>query len=595
MYNLFLVKQISNYLFFNCFYNIYNYIHPTIIFVLKSILKFLVLVFFFLNSITNIYAQKFELSIYAKKTKHIADIESIPYNKYHNTKNDIFIEVDTFSKKLLKLGYINNVYKLIEKDSLISCEFTLHEKIELVRVFYQKNLITKNYLSQLALNVTDNYFDIPFNDIETTLNLIVEHFENLGNSFTTVHLNNISNQNELLTAQLHINISKKRTINNIVIKGYLEFPKKYLKHHLKINKNTTFNLNYLNKLNKDINTIPFINQINKPQVLFTKDSTTLYLYFKKKSNSSFDGIIGFSNEESSGKLKFNGQLELNLNNILNKGESFFVKWENNQQETSSLALNFKSPYIFNSPINFSGGFSIFKQDTSYVNTKGSFTLGYSLKNRNIITLIGITEKSNLPSTINNNPSIRNFSKNLVGISYSFNILETSKYINTYKFNFNTNILIGNRTSNNTITTQNSFEFTINYTLHFNLRNALFLKTAAQILNTKNPFENELYRIGGINSIRGFNQQSILTPKYNVTNLEYHYTLNNDSYLYSITDFAILNDINTKNTTQLYGLGLGYYLNTKNTILDFSYAVGSNYNTLFNINNSKIHIKMVYPF
>jgi len=116
-----------------------------------------------------------------------------------------------------------------------------------------------------------------------------------------------------------------------------------------------------------------------------------------------------------------------------------------------------------------------------------------------------------------------------------------------------------------------------------------------ILNTKNPLENELFRIGGINSIRGFSEQSIITQKYNVSNLECHYTLNNKSYIYSITDFAILNNTNTKNTSQLYGLGLGYYLNTKNTIIDYSYAVGSNYNTPFNINNSKIHIKVMYPF
>ena len=543
----------------------------------------------------NIYAQKLELNIYAKEASNVAIIESIHYSKRHPTKKEALIEIDSTSNKLSKLGYINNQFKLIEKDSLINCEFTLHEKIELIRIFYPKNAIDKIYLSQLALNVTDSYFEITFNTIEKTLNLIVEHFENSGNSFTTAHLSNISEQNQLLTAQLNLNISKKRTINNIVIKGYPEFPKKYLKHYLGIRTNTTFNLNSLNELNERINTISFISQIKKPEVLFTKDSTTLYLYLKKKSNSNFDGLIGFSNEESSGNIKFNGQLELNLNNILNKGESFHINWQNSQKEVSSLELNFSTPYIFNSKINFNGSFSIFKQDTSYVNTKGFIALGYSLNNNNEITLIGNTEKSNLSSTINTPSNIQNFNKNLLGISYQFNIIEKPTYINRYKFNLNASILTGNRTSENTKTQQNVLEITMDYTFHFNLRNTLFIKTATQILNTKSPFENELFRIGGINSIRGFNEQSILTQKYNVTNLEYQYTLNSDSFLYTITDFAILNNINTNTATQLYGLGLGYYLNTKNTILDFSYAVGSNYNTPFNINNSKVHIKVTYPF
>ena len=543
----------------------------------------------------NLCAQNFELNIYAKEASNVAIIKSIHYKKQHFTKKESLIQIDSVSNKLSKLGYINNQFKLIETDSLLNCEFTLHKKIELIRVFYPKKAIDKDYLSQLALNVTDKYFDIAFTNIENTLNSIISYFENSGHSFTTIYLSDISEQNQQLTAKLNLNISKKRTINNIVIKGYPEFPKKYLKHYLGIRTNTTFNLNSLNELNERINTIPFTSQIKKPEVLFTKDSTTLYLYLKKKSNSNFDGIIGFSNEEGNGNIKFNGQLELNLNNILNKGESFHINWQNSQKEVSSLELNFSTPYIFNSKINFNGSFSIFKQDTSYVNTKGFIALDYNLNTTNAASIIGNTEKSSLSSTTNTPSNIQNFNKNLLGISYLFNIIEKPIHINRYKFSLRAGMLFGNRTSENIKTQQNIIEFKINYTHHFNLRNAIFIKTTSQILNTKNPLENELFRIGGVNSIRGFNEQSIITQKYNVSNLEYHYTLNNNSYLYTITDFAILNNINTSTTTQLYGLGLGYYLSTKNTILDFSYAVGSNYNTTFNINNSKIHIKVMYPF
>jgi hemolysin activation/secretion protein len=132
-------------------------------------------------------------------------------------------------------------------------------------------------------------------------------------------------------------------------------------------------------------------------------------------------------------------------------------------------------------------------------------------------------------------------------------------------------------------------------LHFNFRNALFLKTNTKVLNTNNPYENELYRIGGINSIRGFNEKSIITQKFNITNIEYHYYVNSASYLYTISDIAIFDNINTNTTQQLYGIGLGYYLNTKHTILDISYAVGKNYDLPFDLNNSKLHIKVIYPF
>ncbi len=571
------------------------YIHTIIIYVLKSILKFLIFGFIFSTSFVNIFAQNFELTIYAKDSLNNEVLKSIPYNKLHSTKRSVLNEIDSISEHLTSKGYINNQFQLFEIDTLIKCEFELFKKIETVRISYLENSIGIDFLNQLALNATENYFDIPFNAIENTLNEIVGYFENLGHSFTTVSLSNISETENRLQAKLNLIISEKRTIDNIVIKGYPEFPKKYIKQYLDVKPNSTFNLNSLNELNELINTIPFINQVKKPEVLFTKDSTNLYLYLKKKSTSSFDGIIGFSNEENSGNITFNGYLDLNLNNILNKGESFSIHWENSQKKNSSLVLNFNSPYIFNSKINLNGNFSIFKQDTSFVSTKGILEIGYALNHNNTITFIGATEKSDLSSSTTSFNNIDNFNKKMLGITYAYAILEKPIYINRYKFYIDGGYLIGNRINDNLKMQQNIFQFLIEYNIHFNSRNAILLKTTTQYLNTTNPYENELFRIGGINSIRGFNEQSILTPKYNVTNLEYHFKVNTASYLYTITDFAILNNINTDTTTQLYGLGLGYFLNTKNTILNLSYAVGTNYKSPLNLNNSKLHIKLTYPF
>lgn len=562
---------------------------------MKSVFKIIIFSFIFSTSFVNIFAQNFELSIYAKDSLNNEVLKSIPYNKLHSTKKNVLTEIDSVSQYLTFKGYIHNKYQLFEIDTLIKCEFELFKKIEIVRIFYPENSIDIDFLNQLSLKATETYFDIPFNVIENTLNEIVGYFENLGHSFTTVSLSNISETENRLQAKLNLIISEKRTIDNIVIKGYPEFPKKYIKQYLDVKPNSTFNLSSLNELNELINTIPFINQAKKPEVLFTKDSTNLYLYLKKKSTSSFDGIIGFSNEENSGNIKFNGYLDLNLNNILNKGESFSIHWENSQKKNSSLVLNFNSPYIFNSKINLNGNFSIFKQDTSFVNTKGILEIGYALNHNNTITFMGATEKSDLSSSTNSFNNINNFNKKMLGITYTYAILEKPVYINRYKFYIDGGFLIGNRINDNLKIQQNIFQFLIEYNIHFNSRNAIFLKTTTQYLNTTNPYENELFRIGGINSIRGFNEQSILTPQYNATNLEYHFKVNIASYLYTITDFAILNNINTDTTTQLYSLGLGYYLNTKNTILNLSYAVGTNYKSPLNLNNSKLHIKLTYPF
>ncbi len=146
-------------------------------------------------------------------------------------------------------------------------------------------------------------------------------------------------------ADLIIDTSEKRSIDNIIIQGCPEFPKSFISHYLGIKQQTLFNLETTEKLSFLLSSIPFVSQIKEPAVLFTKDSTSLYLYVKKKNTSKFDGIIGFANNEDTGKLMFSGYLDLELNNLFDKGERIGLNWKNSGDENQTLDLNFYTPYI----------------------------------------------------------------------------------------------------------------------------------------------------------------------------------------------------------------------------------------------------------
>ena len=47
-----------------------------------------------------------------------------------------------------------------------------------------------------------------------------------------------------------------------------------------------------------------------------------------------------------------------------------------------------------------------------------------------------------------------------------------------------------------------------YIFNLNYKNSIYLKNSTQLLNSENYLTNELFRFGGINSIRGFNENSI---------------------------------------------------------------------------------------
>ena len=85
--------------------------------------------------------------------------------------------------------------------------------------------------------------------------------------------------------------------------------------------------------------------------------------------------------------------------------------------------------------------------------------------------------------------------------------------------------------------------------------------------------NELFRIGGANSIRGFNEQSIFTESYTFFNIEYRILTNPTSYLYTITDFGQFSSINQQKN--VLGLGIGYLFNTGNSQINLNASVGKN--------------------
>jgi len=560
---------------------------------LKSTLN-LILPVFFIVCFEGINAQHFHLNIFTKDSLNLGVLNKIPFKKQHLNRQSVTNEIKNISKLLTKTGYFNNSYNIKEKDTLINCSFTLNKRIDTIRVYYDNKLDEKILNNLTNIKITNKYFEVSTNQIETTLNSIISFFEINGFSFTSIYLDSIKEKDDLLIANLIIEPSEKRHITNVVIKGYPNFPRKFLKHFVGIKKNNLFNLKTLGLINDRLNQLSFTTQIKKPAVLFNKDSTSIFLYLKKKSNNTFDGIVGFSNQPSSNKIQLNGYLDLNLNNIFNNGESLKLNWKSFQKSSKSLNIQFKSPYIFNTAITPDFQFSIYKQDSTYLNSKTAIQLFYEINRNNSFTLIYSGEKSNLIQSLTTNNNITNFNNNFYGVSYAYFKRIASNNFIPFKFLMETQFLIGNRKILATKEQQTKLNIKGTYLINFNTKNSILFKSENALLNANNYYQNELYRIGGINTIRGFDEQSIFTSKYSITSLEYYYTINKNNALYTITDFALIKDF-TLNSQKLYSIGLGLFFKTKESTINISYVIGKNNETQFNFKNSKFHLQISYPF
>ncbi len=110
------------------------------------------------------------------------------------------------------------------------------------------------------------------------------------------------------------------------------------------------------------------------------------------------------------------------------------------------------------------------------------------------------------------------------------------------------------------------------------------------------FENDLYRLGGINSIRGFDEQSYLASSFIINTAEYRFLLNRDSHFSVFADYGLLYDERPNyQDNQLLGIGSGLELATKAGLFSMSLAVGDSDNSSFDFNKTRIHIGYVNVF
>ena len=506
-------------------------------------------------------------------------LNKISYNKKHNDSITLKNEISKIQRQIKKQGYFLSSFDSISKsNNIYTAFFSLNQKIKEAR-------LNKNSNKSKKTSKTDT-LNISINNLEKTLKEYLEKLEITGRSFSKVKLNNIIVKKNILYADLNLIESEKRTVNEIIVKGYDQFPKKYLKNYFKIEKNSVFNKSKLKQISNYSKNLDFIKESKAPEVLFTNDSTFIYLYFEKKSNSSVDAFINFTSNES-GDLQLIGNIDLKLQNALNNGETFRLFWNSIGNERQEFRISSSIPYIFNSKISPDIAFSIYRQDSSFTNTKFESNFNYNLNSKLKLGLSFNSESSeNLQE---NNSNVSSYKNIFFGLNLNYSLLNQDIFKN-YKFLLHVNPEFGNRKTDYSRSNQFKINSTISYLWEFNQRNYLYTRNQTGFLNSDDYLNNELYRIGGANSVRGFNEQSIFTKSFSYFNIEYRFLTSSKSYLYSITDFGF-----TKTTDNILGLGLGYLFVNNKSKINLNISVGKTGEESFNINNLKLGISWLNYF
>jgi hypothetical protein len=533
------------------------------------------------NIIANTYNLKNKLDIVDDNYFIIIDSINNDVNNLELTK-----KIDSIRNQ----GYFK--LEIVEKIKIDSLKYKI--KIDLNQKFENIYLLDKgsmiNFKDQKIKIINDErHYQIKINQLEGFLTKTSEDIANKGYPFNKVQLIDIKSYDQVnLYATVNIELNQKRKTDKIIVKGYENFPKTFTKHYLRYSTKDDFNFEEIKKKGEEIQKLGFVRQVKDPEVLFKKDSTITYFYLEKVKNNSFDGFIGFATNEESRKLDINGYMDIRLNNSLNYGEQININYKSTNDSDRFLKTNIIAPYIFNTPFALELNLDLTKKDSAYTKDKQSVGISYLINNKHNVSF-HISSLNSTSSLEIANELIKDYKSNFKKIKYDFKKVNFNDKLIPIKFLTRVEYSSGNRKDNSGTYNQNIYLVRAFNNFNVTEKSIIYINVESFLLNSNNYYLNEMLLFGGINSIRGFEENSIPTNKMFLINSEFRFKLNNDIYINSIIDSAYYENIIENNSINIYGVGFGLNINTNSGVFRINYANGIRKGQDIDLKLSKIHL------
>lgn len=478
-------------------------------------------------------------------------------------------------------------------------------------------------------NFQQQFLDFPA--IQQLQQRLLDKLENNGYPFANISLDSFEMKQEGISAVLKIDKGPLYKIDSIRVYGDVRISNRFLQRYLEIENGSVYQKQKLLNISPRLRMLPYVTEQQRWNMSFLGTGSILNLYLKDKKSSQVNGLLGFlPTTDANGKNKINisGDFNLNLKNGFGLGESLGLMFQQVQQKSPRLQLNYQQPFLFGSPFGVDVMFDGFKKDSAYLNINLKAGVQYSFGGNRSGKIFFQQFISNLLDIDTNAVRVNKRLPDQIDQTTSNIGLEYEWFTTDYRFNprkgidlkFTGSAGIRKIKPNNNITNlKDPLDPDYNYqslydsagmrayTFRLKLDAAKFFRTGKQttfktsvnagLIQSPNIFRNELYQIGGFRLLRGFDEESIFASAYAVATAEYRILIGLNSYIYAFTDGAwVRNNSQYANTTNtFFGTGLGLAFETKAGIFNIAFAAGKRNDLPLNLRQSKIHFGYVNVF
>ncbi|GAB5556326.1 MAG: hypothetical protein SchgKO_05390 [Schleiferiaceae bacterium] len=422
---------------------------------------------------------------------------------------------------------------------------------------------------------------------------LIAYYSQKGYPFVVISHDVTSWKKDTLTTQLNIDLGPYVTIDSIVVKGMPDARESWIEKYTEIKKGDPYNSVEISKINRRLNQLGYVQMTREPAMIFSKEKNVLFLYGKYRSSNRFDGLIGL-NTDDEGNAFFTGELDLGLQNIFKRGEQIDLAWRSPGQGSQELNARVAWPFLFSTPAGIEVAFDLFRRDSTFSSRNFSALATY-LVSPELIAKVGYQGDASNPlgSSVQINTGNSSINWFVLGADYrDF----TGDIIPRKGWTAFAEISQGSRSAEGQNSTVYKAILDVERFQPLSGNHHLYFKGTAHYLLGADFFENEIFREGGIHSMRGFNEQSLITPQFTRLTLSYRYFIETNSYFEIFNDVgSVVNQGLTTETTFLWGTGAGLGFQTRGGIFTLAYALGRTDQTPFDLRTGKVHLGYINQF
>lgn len=447
---------------------------------------------------------------------------------------------------------------------------------------------------------------------------MLQYAERNGYPFASLKYDSLRIEANQLSATMNFDVGPLIRFDSVHIIGEKVLKSRFATAYLGINMGDPYDQVVVDGIVSKLRRLPYIRLVKSPQLSFQNSEAKVSLELTKRPINTIDGIIGFlPNSSRDNGLLITGQFDLELYNPFATGKKIGLHWRRLSEETQSITMDYFHPNIFRSPLSVNTDFNFLKQDTTFTrrdfrvdfsfNLGASSTLGFftDFTNTNLLATSQFENATRLPDIVD-------FGLTRYGLSLNLNYLD-DPFIPRNGLSLQLSASVGNKTIEQNIdlpselyqgvdlkTLQYQYDMSFGNYLPLSPKVVLYTGLNAGLLSNDQLFQNDAYRLGGLNTIRGFSENFFFATTYAYSTIESRVFFDDSSYLSLFSDVGFIRSdfvdrVGDKNEFAL-GLGAGINFSTSNGIFNFVYALGTSDNSGgLNFNQSRIHFGFTTRF